>query len=113
MEPTGEDTKASVDVLIATYNPPESLLMTLVGVAPQTLRGLRVIVADQSVDPVGERQTVLKVRRVIEARGGTVDGHAPALLPGMVARYIDPFTTRGTGDESAAMRQAGSPVGAQ
>lgn len=87
--------------------------MTLGGVAPQTPHGLRVIVADQSGDPVGERQTVLTVRRVIEARGGTVGGHALALLAGMVARYIDPFTTCGTGDESAAMRQAGSPVGAQ
>ena len=61
---------ASVDVLIATYNRPESLVMTLAGVAAQTQRDLRVIVADQSDEPVGERQTILTLRRVIEAHGG-------------------------------------------
>ncbi len=64
---------ASVDVLIATYNRPESLIMTLAGVAAQSRRDLRVIVADQSDEPVGERQTVVTLRRVIEARGGCVE----------------------------------------
>jgi GT2 family glycosyltransferase len=67
--------KSAVDVLIATYNRAESLVMTLAGVAAQTERDLRVIVADQSAEPVGERQAVLTLRRVIEARGGCVVWH--------------------------------------
>ncbi|HEU5345031.1 MAG TPA: glycosyltransferase [Ktedonobacterales bacterium] len=75
---------ASVDVLIATYNRPESLVMTLAGVAAQTQRDLRVIVADQSDEPVGERQTILTLRRVIEARGGSVEWHARPQVHGIV-----------------------------
>jgi hypothetical protein len=74
---------ASVDVLIATYNRPESLILTLTGVATQTLRDLRVIVADQSDEPVGERQTILTLRRVIEARGGSVEWHTRRQVHGI------------------------------
>ena len=74
---------ATVDVLIATYNRPESLIMTLAGVAAQTLHDLRVIVADQSDEPVGERQTILTLRRVIEARGGCVEWHARPQVHGI------------------------------
>ncbi len=74
---------ASVDVLIATYNRPESLILTLTGVATQTLRDLRVIVADQSDEPVGERQTILTLRRVIEARGGIVEWHTRPQVHGI------------------------------
>ncbi|HEU5438743.1 MAG TPA: glycosyltransferase family A protein [Ktedonobacterales bacterium] len=74
---------ASVDVLIATYNRPESLVMTLAGVAAQTQRDLRVIVADQSDKPVGERQTILTLRRVIEARDGTVEWHSRTQVHGI------------------------------
>ncbi|HZC06525.1 MAG TPA: glycosyltransferase family 2 protein [Ktedonobacterales bacterium] len=74
---------ASVDVLIATYNRPESLVMTLAGVASQTWRDLRVIIADQSEDPVGERQTILTLRRVIEARGGAIEWHARPQVHGI------------------------------
>jgi GT2 family glycosyltransferase len=68
-----EASGAVVDVLIATYNRPDSLIMTLAGVAAQTVRNLRVVVADQSEEPVGERQTILTLRRVIAARGGSVE----------------------------------------
>ncbi|HEX5439283.1 MAG TPA: glycosyltransferase family A protein [Ktedonobacterales bacterium] len=74
---------ATVDVLIATYNRAESLIMTLAGVAVQTERNLRVIVADQSDEPVGERQTVLTLRRVIEARGGSVEWHTRPQVHGI------------------------------
>jgi GT2 family glycosyltransferase len=74
---------ASVDVLIATFNRPESLILTLTGVATQTLRDLRVIVADQSDEPVGERQTILTLRRVIEARGGGVEWHTRPQVHGI------------------------------
>jgi GT2 family glycosyltransferase len=74
---------ASVDVLIATCNRPESLIMTLAGVASQTVRDLRVIVADQSDEPISERQTVLTLRRVIQARGGWVEWHIRPQIHGI------------------------------
>jgi hypothetical protein len=74
---------AIVDVLIATYNRPESLIMMLTGVAAQTLRDLHVIVADQSDEPVGERQIILTLRRVIEARGGVVEWHTRPQIHGI------------------------------
>ncbi len=74
---------AAVDVLIATYNRPESLIMTLAGVAAQTQRDLRVVVADQSDEPVSERQTILTLRRVIEARGGSVEWHCRPQVHGI------------------------------
>ena len=74
---------ASVDVLLATYNRPDSLIMTLAGVAAQTMRDLRVIVADQSAAPVGERPTVMTLRRVIEARGGVVEWHTRPQIHGI------------------------------
>ena len=57
--------------------------MTLAGVAAQTLRDLRVVVADQSDEPVGERQTILTLRRVIEARGGAVEWHTRPRVHGI------------------------------
>jgi hypothetical protein len=63
---------ASVDVLIPTINRLESLIMTLSGVALQTLTDMRVVVADQSDVPVEHHQVITALRRVIEARGGQV-----------------------------------------
>lgn len=80
---TGSASAARVDVLIATCNRPESLIMTLAGVAAQTQRDLRVIVADQSDEPVGEFQTILTLRRVVEARGGSVEWHARPQIHGI------------------------------
>jgi glycosyltransferase involved in cell wall biosynthesis len=74
---------AIVDVLIATCNRPESMIMTLAGVAAQTVRDLRVIVADQSDEPAGEQQTILTLRRVIEARGGVVEWHTRPQIHGI------------------------------
>ncbi len=74
---------ATVDILLPTYNRPESLIMTLAGVAAQAERDLRVIVADQSDEPAGERQTILTLRRVIEARGGCVEWHARPQIHGI------------------------------
>lgn len=88
---------AAVDVLIATYNRAESLVMTLAGVAAQTERDLRVIVADQSDEPVGERQTVLTLGRVIEARGGSVEWHARPQVHG-IAEQRDFLLNRATAD---------------
>jgi len=87
----------SVDVLIATYNRPESLMMTLAGVAAQTEHDLRVVVADQSDPPVGDRPTALTLRRVIEARGGVVEWHARPQVHG-IAEQRDFLLRRATAD---------------
>ncbi|HLH60504.1 MAG TPA: glycosyltransferase family A protein [Ktedonobacteraceae bacterium] len=63
----------TVDVLVPTYNRLTSLIMTLSGVAAQTLTDLRVIVADQGEQPVEQEQVIQTLRRVIEARGGYVE----------------------------------------
>src|SRR5579875_3239351 len=64
---------ATVDILLPTYNRLTSLVMTLSGVAVQTLTDLRVIVADQGEQPVEQEQVIQTLRRVIEARGGYVE----------------------------------------
>ena len=64
-----------VDVLLPTCNRLPSLVMTLSGVAAQTLRALRVVVADQSDAPAADEPVVQTLIRVIEARGGSVEYH--------------------------------------
>lgn len=66
---------AIVDILLPTCNRLESLIMILSGVAAQTLSDLRVIVADQSQEPVESSPIILTLRRLIEARGGSVEWH--------------------------------------
>ena len=65
----------AVDILLPTYNRLSSLIMTLSGVAAQTVRDLRVIVADQSREPAEHSQVVQTLRRVITVRGGSVAWH--------------------------------------
>lgn len=66
---------ASVDVLLPTCNRRSSLIMTLTGLATQSLADLRVVVSDQSAEPAGPFPVVQALRRVIEARGGSVEWH--------------------------------------
>ncbi|HEU5230859.1 MAG TPA: glycosyltransferase family A protein [Ktedonobacteraceae bacterium] len=66
---------AAVDILLPTCNRLSSLIMTLSGVAAQTLCNLHVIVAEQSVPSVEHEQVIQTLRRVIEARGGSVEWH--------------------------------------
>jgi GT2 family glycosyltransferase len=66
---------ATVDVLLPTCNRLPSLVMTLAGVAAQTLPDLRVIVADQGQGPAEDAPVVRALRRVIEARGGSTEWH--------------------------------------
>jgi glycosyltransferase involved in cell wall biosynthesis len=63
------------DILLPTCNRLPSLIMTLTGVAGQTMRDLRVVVSDQSDEPVEDQPVVRTLRRVIEARGGSVEWH--------------------------------------
>lgn len=65
----------AIDILLPTCNRLPSLILTLSGVASQTLADLRVIVSDQSGEPVGDVPVVKTLRRVIEARGGAVEWH--------------------------------------
>lgn len=66
---------AAVDVLIPTYNRRESLLMTLASIAAQTLSDLRVIVSDQSDEPVDRAPVARSLSKMIEIRGGSVEWH--------------------------------------
>lgn len=64
---------ATVDVLLPTCNRLPGLIYTLSGVAAQTLPDLRVVVADQSDESLADTPVVRALRRVIEARGGSVE----------------------------------------
>ncbi|MFL5734583.1 MAG: glycosyltransferase family 2 protein [Chloroflexia bacterium] len=66
---------ASVNILLPTCNRLQSLIMTLSGVAAQTVTNLRVVVSDQSDEPVEGQPVVRSLLRVIEARGGSVEWH--------------------------------------
>jgi hypothetical protein len=74
---------ARVDILLPTYNRLPSLIMTLAGVAGQTLTDVRLIVADQSDAPVRDELVVGTLLRVIEARGGTYEWHYRAPSKGI------------------------------
>ena len=66
---------ARVDILLPTCDRLSSLIMTLSGVAAQTLSDVHVVVADQSSEPAREDPVVEAVLRVIEARGGSYEWH--------------------------------------
>lgn len=64
-----------IDILLPTINRLSSLVMTLSGVAAQSMSTVRVVVADQSDVPAEEERVVRTLFRVIEARGGAVEYH--------------------------------------
>ncbi len=66
---------ALVDILLPTCNRLTSFVMTLSGVATQSLADLRLIVSDQSAEPVLDARVVQSLGRAIEARGGVVEWH--------------------------------------
>ena len=66
---------AELDILLPTCNRLESLVMTLAGVAGQSLADLHVVVADQSDVPAESVHVLRSLRRVITARGGSVEWH--------------------------------------
>lgn len=87
----------AVDILLPTCNRLSSLIMTLSGVAAQTLRDLHVIVSDQSALPVQDEQVVQTLRRVIEMRGGSVEWHTRPQVHG-IAEQRDFLLKRATAD---------------
>ena len=88
---------ASVDILLPTYNRLTSLIMTLAGIAAQTHRDLRVIIADQSREPAGDKQVVQTAGRVIEARGGCIEWYYRRPVHG-IAEQRDFLLKKATAD---------------
>ena len=86
-----------VDILLPTYNRLTSLILTLAGIAAQTVRDLRVIVADQSQEPAGDARVVQTLRRVIEVRGGYVEWHYRRQVHG-IAEQRDFLLKKATAD---------------
>lgn len=68
-------TAQALDVLVPTCDRPVALAATLAGLAAQQCGGLRVIVADQSREPVAAQPVLRTLAGVIEARGGRVQWH--------------------------------------
>jgi GT2 family glycosyltransferase len=64
-----------LDILLPTCNRLESLVMTLAGVAAQSLADVRLVLSDQSDRPVASHPVVRALVRVIEARGGSAELH--------------------------------------
>lgn len=64
-----------VDVLLPTCNRLPSLILTLSGIAAQSLTDLHLVVADQSEPSVEDAPVVRTLCRVMEARGGSVEWH--------------------------------------
>jgi hypothetical protein len=77
-------TMAVVDILLPTCNRRESLILTLSGIANQSITDLRVVVADQSRTPVAESPVVQALGRIITARGGTIEWHHRINVHGIV-----------------------------
>lgn len=88
---------ASVDILLPTCNRLESLILALSGVAAQTVTDVNVIVADQSQEPVGDSPVVQTLRRLIEARSGSVEWHYRVPSKG-IAEQRDFLLGRATAD---------------
>jgi glycosyltransferase involved in cell wall biosynthesis len=65
----------TIDILLPTCNRLSSLIMTLSGVAAQSWQDLRLLISDQSDEPVDTDQVVQSLCRIIEARGGSVVYH--------------------------------------
>jgi len=71
--------------------------MTLAGVAAQTHRDIRVIIADQSREPAGDEQVVQTAGRVIEARGGCIEWYYRRPVHG-IAEQRDFLLKKATAD---------------
>jgi glycosyltransferase involved in cell wall biosynthesis len=88
---------ATVDILLPTRDRLASLVMTLAGVAAQTITDLRVIVADQSAQAVRDDAVVQTLSRVIEERGGATEWYHRLPSHG-IAEQRDFLLSRATSD---------------
>ena len=64
-----------LDVLVPTRDRPDALAVTLTGLAAQTAPGFRVIVSDQSAEPVAALPIVAAAIRILEHHGHPVHVH--------------------------------------
>ena len=87
---------SSVDILLPTCNRLPSFIMALSGIAGQSLSNFRLIVSDQSEQPVSQNLVVQSLVRVIEARGGTVEMHHRTAMQG-IAEQRDFLLHKSTG----------------
>ena len=101
---------ARTDILLPTCNRLASLVMTLGGVAAQTTRDMRIIIADQSDHPVADDPVVQTLVRVIEERGGAVEWHHRPRLHG-IAEQRDFLLRRATADLIATTAELTRPIG--
>jgi glycosyltransferase involved in cell wall biosynthesis len=86
----------SVDILLPTYNRLHSLIMCMSGIAGQTYSTFRLIISDQSDEPVDDDPVVQSLCRIIEARGATVEWHHRAPSQG-IAEQRDFLLKQATG----------------
>ncbi len=68
-------TRVEVDVLVPTFQRPDALAVTLAGLAAQTCRSFRVVVSDQTADPVATVPLVAATTRILEQHGIPVEHH--------------------------------------
>jgi hypothetical protein len=88
---------AVVDILLPTINRLTSLVMTLSGVAGQSLADMHLILSDQSDAPVAQDPVVQAVLRIIEAYGGSYELHYRAPSQG-IAEQRDFLLRQATAD---------------
>ncbi|MBW3632690.1 MAG: glycosyltransferase [Chloroflexi bacterium] len=88
---------ATVDILLPTRDRLASLVMTLGGVAAQTITDLRVIVADQSAHATSDDPVVQTLGRVIEERGGAIEWYHRLPIHG-IAEQRDFLLRQATAD---------------
>jgi GT2 family glycosyltransferase len=88
---------AAVDVLVPTCNRLESLILTLSGVAAQSLAQVRLVLSDQSDRPAAASPVVETLRRIVEARGGRWEYHHRRQVHG-IAEQRDFLLSRATAD---------------
>lgn len=66
---------ATLDILLSTCNRSHALTMTLAGIASQTFKNYRLIVADQSDFDVCRLASICSLKRIIEQRSGPCEWH--------------------------------------
>jgi hypothetical protein len=72
-----------VAVLLPTCDRLDSLIFTLCGLANQSVNRFHLVVSDQSREPASDAPVVRSLRRIIEARGASVEWHARRQVHGI------------------------------
>ncbi len=86
-----------VAVLLPTCDRLQALIFTLSGLANQAFSSFHLIVADQSKEPAEDAPLVRTLRRIIGARGGTVEWHTRQQVHG-IAEQRDFLFRRASAD---------------